>query len=565
MLKRFISILQDFSRLIWRSSLYQRILFFAVTLITVFIMGYYFGTFDQAIHIPFLKKFADPTLFPNDPFFDLRFHHYSYFWFLFVPFQKLGILEITMFLVYLAVVYLTFWALWKLSKTLFNDPLTSVITIITSIFPHLAFAGFTVFQFSLLNRSFVLPFLLLAIDFYLNRKYVVAFLLLGLMYNIHVISVNFVIFMFLFDSLLQIKRIGWKKVIVHMSLFVLAAFPVLIWKMGGSPVQFSANKEWFDVINKSMMHFIFNLVSSDPMTLLLTLGGIASVVIFFFAESRLSEVRFNITVKNFVYSLLLVLLVSIFTTYFYPSVIIIQSQIIRAGLFILIFSYLYITRYFVKIYQSKSINESGFFVFLTALTFSLTPLILLTTLLIYKYFKSKYWTYLNLALTVLSFSLLMLLSLKLQIWRPGIYISPEPTPEYDVEIWAKNNTPKNALFITPPYKWWFFTPEWRAISERSTVITLYDQLEFAFAPQYLGRWKNRFKDIAPGALEQFDGNVFKSITITKEAFYSRTEEHFKQIAQKYGASYLLVEKPFRYDFPIVYENGEFTLYDLRSL
>src|SRR5919109_1118140 len=83
----------------------RHLFFLAATLFTVVFVGYHFGTFDQTIHIPFLKKYVDPTLYPNDPFFELRFQHYSYFWFLIRPFYRLGVLEEALFVCHLAATY----------------------------------------------------------------------------------------------------------------------------------------------------------------------------------------------------------------------------------------------------------------------------------------------------------------------------------------------------------------------------------------------------------------------------------------------------------------------------
>jgi len=72
------------------ASRFQRhVLFLAATGCTIAFMGYYFGTFDQVIHIPFLKKDVFPSLYPGDPFFELSAQHYSYFWFFFRPFYGL--------------------------------------------------------------------------------------------------------------------------------------------------------------------------------------------------------------------------------------------------------------------------------------------------------------------------------------------------------------------------------------------------------------------------------------------------------------------------------------------
>ena len=170
-----IKILTSISYKIWGKKIYQYLLFSIASFITILFMGYYFGTFDQSSHIPYLKKFAYPSLFPNDKFFDIRFFHYSFFWFIFIPFYRMGILEISMFITHFLATFLTFWAIWNLAKTLFKNPVASFLAIIVFIFPHIGFAEAPIFEFSLLNRTFVLPFLLIAINLYLNKKYTYAF------------------------------------------------------------------------------------------------------------------------------------------------------------------------------------------------------------------------------------------------------------------------------------------------------------------------------------------------------------------------------------------------------
>jgi len=143
----------------------RHLLFLGATLCLITFVGYHFGTFDQGIHIPFLKKYANPALFPNDPFFDLRFDHYSYFWFLFQPFYQLGVLEVAMVVAHVLVTYATFWVIWTLSATLFRNPLAPLLGVAAFAFPHIGFAAFPVLEFSLLNRTFALPFLLAASSF----------------------------------------------------------------------------------------------------------------------------------------------------------------------------------------------------------------------------------------------------------------------------------------------------------------------------------------------------------------------------------------------------------------
>jgi hypothetical protein len=178
------------------SKIYRHLLFLFATIVSICFIGYYFGTSDQVSHIPYLKKEIYPFLFPNDKYFDLRFTHYSYFWMIFKPFLLSGRLEITMFFTHIIATYITFWAVWNLSKTLFNNTLVSMLSVIAFIIPHIGFGGFPIIEFNLVNRTVVLPFLIIAVSLFLKKRYYLTFILLGILYNFHVLSVNFILGMF---------------------------------------------------------------------------------------------------------------------------------------------------------------------------------------------------------------------------------------------------------------------------------------------------------------------------------------------------------------------------------
>ncbi len=554
-----IKLLTSISRKIWQKKIYQYIFFALSSLITIFLMGYYFGTFDQASHIPYLKKYADPSLFPNDKFFDIRYFHYSFFWFFFIPFYHMGVLEITMFITHFLTIFLTFWAIWNLSKTLFKNPVASVLAVFAFIFPHIGFAGFPIFEFSLLNRTFVLPFLLMAINLYLNKKPVYAFLLLGLMYNIHVVSVNFIITMFLFDSLLRIKEIGVKNLIKQFFVFLFFASPVLIWKFTNSHVDLGLDRGWFSIINNGLLAHLFTLLTTNLLINFIILNGITTVFIFFLTLP-IKRANNDLAVKNFVLAALIILAVQTVAGTWFPLTIIIQLQIVRAGVFINFFAYLYFSGYIAQLITSKKITTNKISLLVFALFFSISPLISLAVLLLYKKINHENLIRTAEFLIIFIFFITIIILKTMNIWKPGINIFPIKDDNYDVQMWAKNNTAKDTVFITSPALWWFYNLEWRVVSERSTVSTLSELLEGAFLPSYINYWRPRFEDVAPGALKQFSGDAIKNITITKKAYRSLTEKDVIRISKKYGAKYFVSEKLHKYQFPIVYQNNRYLIY-----
>jgi hypothetical protein len=361
-------VLNSFAILLSQSRWRRHLFIFAASLLAILLIGYRVGTFDQSIHIPFLKKYVDESLFPNDPFFDLRYLHFSYFWFFFQPLYRLDlqlnpgadqpyILWWGMFITHVFATYLTFWAVWKLADLLFRNPKTNVLAVAAVVIPHMSFGGFPLLEFSLLNRTFVLPFLLWAIIFFLRRRYLLSFGLMGLMYNLHVISVNFALAMILFACLVEFRRAGWRNILAGMALFVVCALPVLIWKGKSSPVDLAVHSTWFDVISRGSFYNLFFMIAPYFHILAITACGLGALGLFFVARWRRPSPDYDYTITLFIIAVMIILVVEAVTAEWLPVTIIIQSQIIRAGVFALVFGYLYFANYIVTRWEAGELGR----------------------------------------------------------------------------------------------------------------------------------------------------------------------------------------------------------------
>ncbi len=563
-----MSPLHKLAHYIGQSTFRKHLFFIIATLLTLSFAGYYFGTFDQASHLPFFKKYIDSTLYPGDRFIDLRFIHYSYFWFLFEPFYRLGLLEVSMFVVHVVIIYMTIWAIWRLSFTLFKNELVSLLSVVVFILPHISFGGFTVFEFSLVNRTFVLPFLLWALDLYLRRKYYLAFFILGIMFNFHILSVNFVLFMMVFDYILQLKRKdGWKNITLSMILFIVGALPVLIWKLQSHTSDFGLHPDWFSLLSRGFLNHLFYPFSFHPYILFMAVGGISTIFIFFIARRFAPSPKYNQEITNFVYAILVILLIETVTALWFPLDVIIESQIIRVSIFLTLFSYFYLTSYVIKKVQLNKLTKLDTLLLVIALFFSFSPFIALIVIVQQELasLKSLWIALSTLLVTIVFIAGILIVAYQINIWRPGIHVFAEHSTWYEAQLWARDNTPKSTLFITPPYLWWFYSLDWRVVSERSTVSTLAELLEAAFSPQYIDYWRLRFGAVAPGAIDQFRGDTFANFKITKKAFSQLTLKNLKSISNRFNASYLVVERPQQYPLRVAYENRDFIIYNLKSL
>jgi hypothetical protein len=552
------------ARLVQHNALARHALFLAAALLSILLVGYHFGTFDQIVHLPFLKATADPGLFPNDAFVAMRREQLSYFWLFFLPLYRAGALEISLFMGQFLATYLTFWALWELSMTLFQDPLAAGVTVIGFIVPHVGFVGFPVIEFSLLSRTFVLPFLLLAVNLYLRRQYGLAFLVMGLMYNLNLLMTNFMVAMLLFASLIEWRRTGWRGLLTQIGAFLLAASPVLLWKFTqGDHLDWSLRPEWLSAFTRGTIYTIFYLFSFNPPSILLTLGGICALILFGIARKTIPSSLHQQTLTRMMLAAVMILLVETVTTLWLPVTWIVQLQISRVGLFVLIFGYMAYAGAIVRLWQTGSLPGSNALLLVGSLGAGLTPLFPMAGWLTARRLKQVRWK-MALAGVGLCLSASAIFGMVTPFWSPGIHIYAESTPWIDVQQWAREHTPKEAVFLTPPQNFGIYTPDWRVYSERATVVELGELLEVALKPEYYETWKARFNTLLPGLLERFAGNLFENQAMTGQAYHHLSAAALLQTACAYRADYLVFDQAYRQNFPVLYENEGYRIYDLRQ-
>ena len=539
--------------------------FFICTAITIGVLGYHFGTFDHSGHIPFLRQIADPTLYPGDSFLPLRLTKYSYFWHLFVPALRFGVLEYTLFAVYVVSIYLTFVGIWRLAMVLFSSSRVAMLATIIFILPHFGFGFVPIFEFSLVNRVVVFPFLLFAIELYISKRYIPAFFLVGVLFNFHALSGLFVLIMFGTDVLLRRREIELGKIGLSAAFFILMASSVLLWKAQTPGASLMANYPWFHDINRGFITHVYSLFSVWPPFLLSTVGGVVLLVMAYrYARSFGSKYPHTI-IGNFLIGITAAVVIHTLAVTVYPSEFLIQFQLLRIGEFALLFFYLYATEYIYRVITSgqKRIEEG--LVLFGLLFVSITPLLYAFGELLYRRKQLSRWGNTLVIGSITNFVLTLIVFFQLGLYMPGVYIFTRQTPVVDVQLWVRNNTPNNVMVLAPPYLWGMYDVDWRVLSERSTVVTWSELLELAFAPQRYSEWVRRFDEVAPGARAHFGGYLLDNQSQVRAAYLSLSPQNVERLVKKYQASYFVTEKNKEYPFLVRYENEIFRVYDMQSL
>ncbi|RLT33800.1 MAG: hypothetical protein DWI57_17300 [Chloroflexi bacterium] len=550
-------------------------LFLAAALVSIGITGYYFGTFDQFAHVPFMKSYADPTLYPTDPFITaMRDQNYSYFWHFLALIYRVDlafdnaqpyVLAVVMFALHLFATYFTFWMFWELSYELFNNYTTTFLSTVVFIIPHVGFGGFPVFEWSLLNRTFVLPFLLWAILLYLRKQYLWAFLLAGVVFNLHVISVMFLMAMLGLDMLGRWRTLGWRIPLASGALFLLGSAPVLLWRLSAKTETPFMDALWFDMIARGSIYHLFYMFAPYLHVLLITSFGLSCYALYFIARRQVSSNHHEPTIRRFMLAVTIVLGVQVVTSQFAPITLIIQLQIIRAGMFALIFGYLYFVHYLVTRREANEISPPDFgWLMGTLLGFPSPLLPVLVWGTQWKFSSARARQIIAVVLIAVHLIVVSPFLLSFHLWQPGFHPFGPQNGWYAAQMWAKHNTPKDTLFITPPEKWSLYDSDWRVFSERGTVVTLADLLMVALVPEYTATWKERFDQLAPGALDQFAGNFFDNQATTSAAYYSHSRDDYLRIGAQYHARYIVMARPHTLALPVAYENAEYVIYELEK-
>jgi len=108
----------------------------------------------------------------------------------------------------------------------------------------------------------------------------------------------------------------------------------------------------------------------------------------------------------------------------------------------------------------------------------------------------------------------------------------------DVQHWCRANTPIDSMFFVPPDIQGF-----RVHSQRAIVGDWKDGAPCVFSERYANKWWKRMEELR--GYDSFD------------------ETRFNQLKEKYEASFAVTKKSQKLNYPIVYQNDGFVVYELR--
>ena len=396
---------------------------------------------------------------------------------------------------------------------------------------------------------------------------------------------------------------GWRNGILALlkdySFFVIFGFPCLAWAFATSGGPFDA--EWLAQLYERSKHhtFPFSWDRKELMNYLLffTLGVLSWTIAKKDAEDKKPH-------WNFAWFTLVVLIfcgMAVIFSEFYPVKIVLRIQMFRSTKFLAIFITLYLCYIIRRFWDRDMLHRIiAIGIFLAALLPEYLKFSVLLILLLLIEYKNLHWGVMAFATGVLVLRifaphealpdkfrfeeiagfisplfedklraiLLVLLIFWILMKKQSrrwltysstaiaslvvvAYILPATyhrvVPRHanrgawvDVQLWIRDNTPLDAMFITPPY-----LQSFRVFSERGTVAEWKDGTQQFFDTGYSFEWWERIT-----ALGKED-----------RAFYENlSRERLLELCKKYNASYIVFPAAKKLDLPYVYENKEFRVY-----
>ncbi|MDD4894615.1 MAG: hypothetical protein PHW54_04795 [Candidatus Omnitrophica bacterium] len=562
-----------------RDSWMKHIGIFLLTVLSLFIFGYTYGTdanLDQVI--PFVHKISNPALYAQDPYVATLSSFPSLYPNVIAQLGKFFPLPFIHICFYLLVKYMVLLVGFNLAQHIFSRKETSWLACFLLAVSPLVNKCSLLGEDPLIKSIFyqttlVGPFALLVLLLFMKKKYVASFSMLVLIYYFNGLIANFVLVMLAFASVRQIKSVlrGW-------IIFILMLLPWLIWYLsitrpggGFSPSFLMSLRSWYSG------HYFpseWDLPKWENAIVFLVFFSI-------FLYHGLKYARSARQIEIFISSIAIMWLIAFITgeLIYVPRIVLLQF--FRSDIFFIAFGLIFAAEYIRKMIETKSLQYtalSGLILIILIEVkeprFALPVLIVYTlSLLPYRFiYKASVAGFLILCFVLMfrySFFMekIVLITLLLGLIlivraqdRPVastrirvvhiiivslIVVSYIPVIMYRMETkdfarkaqarqdweelqrWVKANTPVESIFIVPPYRDGF-----RVFSQRSPVVEWVDGSAMHWAPSFEKEWTKRLRD-----MEYKEYGAITSLRFTEVETTVSTEEGEKIIVSHPRAMY----------------------------
>ena len=555
------------------------------------VVGYRFGDSNHGITVPILKRFMDPSLYPGDVMVATADKFPTIF---FPVLAKLlpspEWIPFAFFVGYVLSIAATLAAVYRLGRWA-GGTMEAGLIAATFAFPvRVGLAGEALYRVAFSHSHVASALVLWAIVWFFEGRRMLPLLVLSLGAYNHLLYSAYMLVPLTLIVLTEAKEVGRKRTLQRLAAAVIPLIPLAISMLGKATPM---TPEWLEMLRlRSSQHSFPSTWGAElPAAVGFLLLGLLSVSSAPAARKRVFAV--------FLVGIALQFLVGTLFTEFHPLKTVLQFQPHRCWRFLLAILYGWIATGVVAGWREGGLAR--FAAIVTALVVfvangfePLLPVALVLGALLRR--EAAPWARLAVVAALLFlpdlgegritydlfgdygqrlFSSTAIVAAALVValvvarearpsWRPlaagavllatlfhlapMAYARERTRWEYgawrDVQNWVRVNTPRTAVFLTPPKGEQAF----RVFSERTIVGEWKDGTQQYFDDGFVREWGKRMADLAGGA------------SLNPDRFVDRSDAELLALAAQYGASYIVLpNKPAR-DLRPVYRNTHFTVY-----
>jgi hypothetical protein len=558
--------------------------------------GYSFGGRGHSIHIPLVRWLLDRRLFPLDPITD-TFEGFATWFFHGVAalVRVTGDLELAFFACYFVSLLGLVSGAWALNRAAAGSPAAGVLAALLFVSQQPSLAGESSHWYGLTHAGFAAGGLVWCLALYIGGRRLLAWALVGALFNIHALAALYVAAMLGVDGLLRLRERGARELAVGVGACALLALPTLGWILlsaGSDPIE--SLPLWLRIMRvRSSIH-------AFPLSMGLgTYGRFAMLLCLGWLGVRMAPPGpLWRHLAPFAVAVALMCLAGVVFAEWIPTPTVIRAQLVRSSKWIAYLALVSIARLAVLCWARGGVARVAGALAIAGvllrepswLALSLALLLLtgdygIGTVLagsasiaaaalgggitappelgleaVAVHFKRLLEgpTSLVCLAAWLSFAAarpgwarrvaaLLVVALTLGWLLPDLYTQRHSDRRRDtwkqVQDWARENTPADALFLTPPGETGF-----RVFSERGIAGEWKDGTQQFFANRFAVEWWERMHALGGQA----------------EGYHQLGQSRLLERGRRYGARHAVCWSGTSLELPRLYENADWIVYELRE-
>ena len=335
-------------------------LFFVFLLFAIYVStSYSYGISDHNEQIPNIKRMMDSSYLNNDWFvnqndgFTVRYYFSSVMAYL----TNFADLSIIYFSIYVISLFFIITGIYLISHFLFNNNLTSFLTIFLILFSaHTSLGGNWIVGSILVPTSIATPFALFAIYFFMKKQFYISFLLLGIASLFQILVGMLIATILIFYLFITIRNISLKtillSVVCYLSLAIWNILPVTLLNLSSNVSGLEVMKIIGYVRHPwHYMPFQFSIISYLLFTSIMCL--------FILSLKYKPEKEKHKMVMVFVSTVLAMCVIGTVFVEIIPISVILKLQLFKTTPYLILFAYMYIANYFrVALTESTNITNT---------------------------------------------------------------------------------------------------------------------------------------------------------------------------------------------------------------